>query len=377
MKHMKPVPDRMPRQRIAAIVALVATVVVVVGVLVFTTIGCSRGTGSTTKSGNSNSSNATTSQTQDSSKTQKQKTAPTASNDDTQTQTQAEPEQPSQQQPAESSDPTQTPAQDATALTSSLQASCDELGASSPMTTGIAVRDLKTGAEASYNGDTPMVAASMIKLIVAEAFLEQVQAGTYSLDDTYTLQPEDIVGGTGTLQGSGAGATVTYRELLERMIDVSDNVAANVLINAVGMSAVNASAQRLGLTGTQLNRLMMDTDAIAAGIENYTTANDVAKLLAMVYDGTFVDASSSELMMNVLKAQQDHSGIQDGLPADVTLAHKTGTLSNALHCGGIALCDNPYVIVVLCGGEGFTTDGASAVMANVASVIHDNIAAAH
>lgn len=258
------------------------------------------------------------------------------------------------------------------------QASADiqAIAQASGMETGIAVIDLTSGGVAGYQADEPMVSASMIKLAIAYAFLERVQAGDYSLDALYALQPSDIVGGTGTLAGLGAGATVSYGELLSKMINVSDNTAANVLIDAAGgMDAVNAAMQSLGLSATRLNRYMMDSDAMAAGIENYTSADDMAKLLQMAYEGTFVDAELSALVMQALEEQSDYGGVLAGLPAGVSFAHKTGTLSTARHDGGIVEGEHPYVLVVLCGGAGFYEQGALDTMAQVASTTYTDIVA--
>lgn len=220
--------------------------------------------------------------------------------------------------------------------------------------------DLNTGTSVEVRGDEQMVSASMIKLLIAESFLRQVAAGTYSLDGTYVLAGTDIVGGTGSLQGYGAGAEVTYRDLVFKMISESDNVATNVLIDALGMEAINKEAASLGLKASQVNRRMMDMDAAAAGTENYTSANDVALLLRQVYDKTFVNAEMSEFMLQALEAQEDTECISQGLPAGVVFAHKTGTLGTVRHDGGIVDVGGkrPFVLVTLCGGDGFSESAA-------------------
>jgi len=255
-------------------------------------------------------------------------------------------------------------------LTADIQAVADSSG----MDVGCTVIDLTSGTQASLAGSQPFASASMINLIVAETFLGKCNQGVFSLDDTYALRVEDIVGGTGSLQGWGAGATLTYRELVQKMISESDNTAANVLIDTLGMDAVNAEAQRLGLTATQLNRKMMDLEAQAAGRENYTSADDVAALLRMVWDKTFVSEEASMLVLTAMENQTDMAGIRVGLPADVVFAHKTGSLTIARHDGGIAEGDKPFILVVLCGGNGFYEAGALETMAKIGSVVYADLA---
>ena len=251
----------------------------------------------------------------------------------------------------------------------------EEISAASGMDVNAVAIDLETGEYGGVGGNESVVSASMIKMVVAAAFLDKAADGDYFLDESYTLQESDIVGGTGSLQGLGAGASVSYRELVMKMISESDNTATNVLIDACGgMDAVNAKAKELGLAATRLNRMMMDSDAMAQGIENYVSADDLAVLFRMVYNGTFVDSESSELVLQALEQQTDNAGIPQGLPADIVFAHKTGTLSNVRHDGGIVECGHPYVLVVLCSGSGFNEEGALFSMEQIASATYSEIA---
>ena len=235
----------------------------------------------------------------------------------------------------------------------------------SGMTVCVRAIDLNTNTSVDIRGDEKMASASMIKLLIAETFLHQVVDGTFTLDDAYTLKDTDIVGGTGSLQGYGAGAQVSYRDLVFKMISESDNVATNVLIDACGMDAFNKEAKALGLKASEVNRRMMDLDASAAGVENYTSANDVAALLELVYKEEFVNAEMSKLMMQALEAQEDGECISRGLPQGVVFAHKTGTLATVRHDGGIIEGQRPFILVTLCGGEGFSEPAALDTMAQL------------
>lgn len=194
------------------------------------------------------------------------------------------------------------------------------------------------------NGDKPFVSASIIKLAILGTLLDQAQSGVLSLDGTVTVSPSDIVGGTGVIQASGAGESYTYRQLAAYMIQDSDNVATNLIIDAVGMPAVNEYASEIGLTQTMLNRRMMD---FAAGEENYMSANDVARMLQLIYQGKLVSSDMSEFTLDLLKGQHDDAGLLKGLPVGSVFAHKTGTLDGVFNDGGITLAPNPYVMVVL------------------------------
>ena len=245
----------------------------------------------------------------------------------------------------------------------------------SGMGMGVCVIDLESGERFESGGDKRMISASMIKLAIAASFLEAIEAGDFSLDDTYVVEYEDIVGGTGSLGEQGAGAEVTYSELLEMMIAESDNTATNILINAVGKKAVNATAQHLGLAQTKLNRLMMDEDAIAEGTENYVSARDVATILELAYQHKLVSEKASKHLLSALSKQIDDTGILAGLPKRAKFAHKTGSLASVQHDGGIVTGEDGhnYAVVVLCGGKGFTLDGALDAMEDIGRVTYRDL----
>ncbi len=82
--------------------------------------------------------------------------------------------------------------------------------------------------------------------------------------------------GGGILQELGDGVSLSWRDLAVLMIGWSDNEATNVLVRRVGMDAVNARLDGLGLPHTRLRRLMMDLEAARRGDENVSTPREIA-----------------------------------------------------------------------------------------------------
>ena len=218
----------------------------------------------------------------------------------------------------------------------------------------------------SIDGSDRHVAASMIKLAIMGTLFDQESKGAVNLSDSVTLQASDIVGGTGVIGSQGAGSTWTYHELLEHMIQDSDNTATNVLIDKLGMSTVNTWASSFGLKETQLNRQMMDLDS---GVENYMSAEDAAKILKAIWNGNFVSASASKDALAILEGQNETTGLETGLPAGATFAHKTGTLDNVLNDGGIVETSKPFIIVVM--ASEVSSSEATQAMQEFAQVVSD------
>src|SRR5437016_12036934 len=155
---------------------------------------------------------------------------------------------------------------------------------------GVAIVDLTDGRAILQNADRVFPTASSIKIaILLELYRQEQEArggaqGKAKLDDIYTFDPKDLVEDSQIMAGLTAGVTrVTNRDLAQFMVAVSDNAATNVLIDHVGMQNVNATLRSLGLTKTMLRRKMIDIAAARRGDENVATAQEMARLLEMIY----------------------------------------------------------------------------------------------
>ncbi len=222
--------------------------------------------------------------------------------------------------------------------------------------------------EAAVAPDERRVAASIIKLPILACALDTVAAGRLSLDERITVTQRDIVGGSGNIQARGVDVSYSVDELLRAMIAQSDNVAANLIIGRLGMDAVNETCAVLGLTQTVLARLMMDTDAQAHGRENYTSARDAATVLERLAAGAIATPELCERARGYLLAQEDVRGIVEGVPGDVSVAHKTGSLANAQHDAAIVYAELPYVLTVLT--QDLEREQALALECDISSAIY-------
>lgn len=163
------------------------------------------------------------------------------------------------------------------------------------------------------------------------------------------LQESDKVGGFGILKELHTGLKVTYRDLALLMIVLSDNVATNILIDTLEMANINATIQQQGFLNTSLQRKMMDGKAKEQGLDNYTTAYDVMRLLMGLEQQTAtLSPASRQQFIDILKRQQCNNKLPMLLPTGTILAHKTGDLPQMEHDAGIMYVkDKPVVVVVL------------------------------
>lgn len=192
---------------------------------------------------------------------------------------------------------------------------------------------------------SPMRSASMIKVFLLATAMERVQQGTLSLDQTLTLHSSDKVGGAGVIAGYASGTELTLDTVLRFMITESDNTATNMVINLLGMDAINEYIQRNGYHDTILQRKMMDFDAVAAGRENYTSAADLGHFFVKLYNRNCVTPELDDVMLDYLAGQTDTECFPAALPG-VMMAHKTGELGGLYDDGGIIYQEGkPFIMV--------------------------------
>lgn len=233
--------------------------------------------------------------------------------------------------------------------------------------------DLSTGEKFSIHGDRSVHSASTIKLLIMAELMSRVQSGSLSLDQKIVITPEMKTGGDGILKELEPGHSFSLKEIMTLMIIVSDNQATNILIDLLGMDAINIRGKSLGLTQTVLGRKMMDSEARKQGRDNYISANDMVSMLKSIHDGTLIDASSSKTMLDILLRQQQGGRLQLYLPEELPVAHKCGDLDYLENDGGIIYAENhPYILVVLTSEMPSNKEGRE-VIGTVSKMVYDSV----
>ena len=202
------------------------------------------------------------------------------------------------------------------------------------------LKRLDTNQTIRINDDEKMVAASLIKLFIAGEF--------------YTLAEE------GELDAD------SFRSSPDLMISISDNGAANALINACTMDKINEFARENGYEETELNRRMLEWN----GTENYTSARDCGRMLEEVLKGEYVSEDASERILKALRDQQRTSKIPAGVPKEVETANKTGELDNVDNDAAIVW--SPECTYILCIMSS-NTGGRIAEIRKLSSMVYKSI----
>lgn len=211
----------------------------------------------------------------------------------------------------------------------------------------IGVKDLSGASdkEAVFGSRQSYAPASTIKTALVTELMRQVDAGVLALDDTVTVEPDDVVGGTGSLQKESFPQAVTLERLARLMITQSDNTATNVLIDVVGLDKVKQLMDDLGLKVMHLGRKMF-ASAPTPEQDNYINAEDLVTLLGEIYEGELLSKDSSDQIIEWMKAQEVVTKFGAVLP-DVTIAHKTGENANVTHDTGYFLIPGHEIAIAV------------------------------
>jgi beta-lactamase class A len=232
-------------------------------------------------------------------------------------------------------------------------------------TFGVAVRNLKTGLTFTLASDDFFPSASLYKVAVMYEVFRQAGAGSLSLDETITVQDQDLSEGTDD-EPMSLGDQVTIRQALSLMIDVSSNAAGHILADRVGWEQINQSMADLGLNHTRLP--VGDWKAQMTDWRNDTACTSPSDLLAFfdrLYHHQLVGPDASDQMLKLLLSQHINDRIPANLPPGTAVAHKTGNLEGVVNDGGIIYGPGAdFVVVILSqGADDGNATNAEAVLA--------------
>ncbi|WNS75898.1 serine hydrolase [Bacillus sp. DTU_2020_1000418_1_SI_GHA_SEK_038] len=182
------------------------------------------------------------------------------------------------------------------------------------------------------NGAERFSAASLIKIPILIEGFRQSDHGVLNLEEYLPALPSNRVGGAGVLQALSEDLKLKIIDLMVLMIIVSDNTATNLLINRLGKNKIKQCMKTLNLQNTELNRKMMDFEAMKNGLDNFTSANDMVTCLKVINQHSFLSKESSEKAFGILAKQQFKNKLSNRIDLEmVKVASKTGELPGIEH----------------------------------------------
>ena len=266
--------------------------------------------------------------------------------------------------------------------------SCSGLKKTDEVTTphevGIAYMNLETGEILAYNAHELFHAASTMKTPIMFQLFKMRDKGIIDLESEIPVKNQftSIVDGSlfslpiesekDEILYPQLGQNISFYDIMEKMITPSSNLATNILIEHTGADSIGATMRSIKADGVLVMRGVEDIKAYNLGLNNVTSAYGMMKVMEAVYKSDLVADSSRQEMQEILKRQHFNTMIPAGLPKDVIVAHKTGSITRIAHDATLVYPPDspPFVLVILTRGWDDHTS-AQKVGARICSKVYD------
>jgi beta-lactamase class A len=277
---------------------------------------------------------------------------------------------------------------------------------------GVAVKHIESGTEILINADKKFPMASTYKLPILVEIFYQIAEGKLSMDDRVEVMPSDIHIGSGAMVALyDPPLQFDIRNLINMSMRVSDNSAADILLNRVGAENVTQRMKMLGLDSIRVDRSTLEMildqsgldyaqfgalparevrkrlDAIDAATaakadeqfnkidKDTATPADMNRLLEMLVKRKVVDYVASYRIIEILKECQTGTARIPGLlPKEIAVAHKSGTLGGSINDTGIVFLPDGaghLAITVFMKNTKATTAVRERVIADITSYAYE------
>lgn len=205
---------------------------------------------------------------------------------------------------------------------------------SSNGTVSFSYEDLYSGLHISYNENQQYFAASTIKAPVVIYIYHLYLNNKIDLNQVITYKPHHYVEGSGSIQKEPYGTQYTIKQLIEKTIKDSDNVAYKMLTTIINTQDVKQFWKNLG------------ADTFWANNKIWSQSNSKDSLIYMkeLYKLTENNPNiSEELLKLYFESVCRLININN---KNIKIAHKSGWNSASIHDMAIVYNSEPYVLSI-------------------------------
>jgi beta-lactamase class A len=191
---------------------------------------------------------------------------------------------------------------------------------------GVAVLDTGTGEQSGHRRDERFPMCSTFKVLLSAAVLARVDSHQESLDRALTIPAGPLLSNSPLTQAH-AGGTMSIAELCEAIVTVSDNTAANLLLDTVGGPAgVTRFARALRDDVTRLDRMELALNECQPGDPRDTTSPSamVNDLRSLLLGKVLAEPSGDRLRQWMEASRTGLECLRAQLPEGWRAADKTG-----------------------------------------------------
>ncbi len=212
-------------------------------------------------------------------------------------------------------------------LTSGISRSMAALEARSGGRLGVAVLDTGSGKTFGHRAAERFILCSTFKVLIAGFVLRRLDQGQERLDRRIRYGKGVLMGNSPATEKHVADG-MTVGQLCEATITLSDNAAANLLLDTFGgPAALKVFVRGLGDAVTSTDDYEPGINVGKAGWANNTTSPDamLATLKTLTLGTALSPASRQQLVAWLVANQTGDRRLRAGLPAGWTVGDKTGS----------------------------------------------------
>lgn len=204
---------------------------------------------------------------------------------------------------------------------------------------GVFFKDLSSGKTFGVNPDLQVPAASTVKVPVVLYTSLLVSQGELSWNETMTYNAaRDWRGGAGIIQYTAKdGDTFTIRELAEKSITHSDNVAWKMLERRLGKDNLINFMKEIG------------GQTVYPGGQNISAPRDNATYMEAALNFSKTDPEGEKLMFDLANTIWN-TGLNRYI-TEVQVAHKEGDIMGVANDVGVIYAERPYILSVMSKGH--------------------------
>lgn len=192
---------------------------------------------------------------------------------------------------------------------------------------GFVAHDAGSGRRLSWRGDERFVYCSTFKMFLAAATFLRVQAGDERLDRQIPVTVADMIHHAPVTEPA-VGGSLSVEALMKGTVEVSDNPAANLLLNAMGgLEPMRAFYRSLGDEATRVDRFEPEMNRLDGDKDTITPLQSVANIHRLLIDPATPLAGNHKAMLLrwMVDSPTGTNRLKAGVPGGWTVAHKTGT----------------------------------------------------
>ena len=193
---------------------------------------------------------------------------------------------------------------------------------------GVCFLDTGSGEVSGNRMDEHFAMCSTFKLALVAAYLREADRGRIDLDEFIPYTEDDLLPWAPVTGANLESGGMTIAALAQAAQEMSDGVAANLLVRRLGgPDALTAKIRAMGDAVTRLDRYEPDLGLVlSADLRDTTSPLSMARLVGRITTGNTLRQASRERLLGWMEnTKTGRKRLRAGLPSEWRVGNKTGT----------------------------------------------------